>query len=159
MQTTYTLPAAAKLAGCSTTTIRRWISNGAVIGRKNEGGDWRIDSDSFLAYIATAQPATAATRSLRGATAQPEANNIVPYEEHTSLVIMELRDALNRERENVASERRLNSELRSENKTLRDDLFGLMREFREIAQELRQSNSTEERPMHKVSRWFGKLVP
>jgi predicted site-specific integrase-resolvase len=137
MSTTLTLPEAARMAGCSTTTLRRWLSNGIVEGGKNQSGDWRVAEQSLRVYLSTATPSTKATRCVQGASGSETQITM----EATELVI-ELRESLSRER-------KVNDDLRSQIRNFEQERTQHLAEMRALL-------SGKSEGLLSLKKWFGK---
>lgn len=126
MDSTIGLPEASKMASVSQTTIRRWIKSGEVQAELNHAGRWKLDKKKFLEKLAIHPPR-------KSAEVKPTSSGGV---EDNPLYI-QTAEALSRER-------KLNDELRAENKKLHAEI-----------RELLTSNSDKERGfVGALSRWI-----
>lgn len=53
---TYTLSAAARMSGKSTTTLRRWAASGVIQAQKADDGQWIFDGNSLHFYLSKQTP-------------------------------------------------------------------------------------------------------
>lgn len=126
MSTYISLPTASKMASKSTTTLRRWAKIGVVRAEKNSNGQWSIDREHLMAHLATTKPTKIKE------TAQSH------HHDSSTELVRTLETALERER-------RLNDDLREQNKKYQGDLIKLTSEMRAI---LSKNNTSL------VSRWL-----
>ena len=126
MEPTIGLPEASKMAALSQTTIRRWIKSGELEARLDETGKWKLNKKNFLEKLARHQPRKAASVSPPTGE-RPEDS---PLYLHTL-------EALQRER-------KLNDELRAENKKL----------HAEIKEFLTSNSDKKEGLVGALSRWI-----
>lgn len=99
MNTQITLSEAAKMAGVSVSTVRRWVSESRIKGLKTKDGVWRVSKESLLVMLSTQGASMESVRRVRGASA-------IQAEAPDSTSVALLKEALERER-------RINDELRA----------------------------------------------
>lgn len=56
MEETFTLSKAAKMSGKSTTTLRRWATEGLIEAKKTDDGQWVFNTDSLRLHLTKLTP-------------------------------------------------------------------------------------------------------
>lgn len=122
MNAPLSLPEAARRADISPTSLRRWISTGALKAAKDTNGGWLIREDDLRAYMATT---LASKKSSSGAPKRQGAETASATAGTTDPTVVVLTEALQRERH-------INDELRGQNKELQREILKLTAEMRAI---------------------------
>lgn len=107
---------AAKLAGASASTIRRWIQLNRLQATRNSVGDWEVERDALMGLLAQ-QPLPPTTQA--PAHAPPNDSDAL------RLALA----ALEREKESLERERRIADDLRAELREARAEIRGLQAEM------------------------------
>jgi len=108
---------AAKHAGVTPSTVRRWMQTGKLTGARNSMGDWEVDHESLMAHLAK-QPLPANAQSAAHiAPAQPSNEG-----EALRLALI----ALDREREALERERAIADDLRADCRALQAEVRALL---------------------------------
>lgn len=111
------LTEAARRAGVTDTSVRRWLSSGKLKARKSAVGEWEIDPDVLQVFLATEAPNRRGTVvSVVSSAPPPQESGYV--------------EALATVKETLARERQINDELRTELRELRSENKALQAELR-----------------------------
>jgi len=108
------LNVAAKMAGKTTTAVRRWASQGLIKARKNKRGRWEIETQSLREHLATSVSIHVGETS--GNRQEPDLQ---------SEYIRSLQSSLDRERKKV-------DDLSENNKRLQNEILKLTHEIKAI---------------------------
>ena len=127
MNETLSIHAASKMAGKSTTTVRRWIREKSITARKAGDGRWQIDRHNLMAYLAQTPDHHVASME------PPQSGNYNDME-----LTRTLHEALHRERQ-------INDDLRAQLKEKDGELLKLTYEIKAVL---------EEKGGNILSRWF-----
>ena len=136
---TLTVTQAAKVAGVSVSTIRRWIDDGFLTAARTPEG-WRIVQHHHLME--------ALSRNSHARSAQPPTSRAEASHEAPTMRVLE--EALERERQNVERERRINDELREQLKRFENEIFKLTAEM--------QALLSKDSPTGMLSRWVKSKI-
>lgn len=123
MEAPLSLPEAARRAGVSPTSVRRWVASGSLKATKNKDGSWTIQEGELRAFMATTLAARGASGGgLQRSGAEGKAP-VAPSVEATGVASNELLvEALRREKQ-------INDELRAQNKELQGEILKLSAEM------------------------------
>lgn len=122
MDAPLSLPEAARRADASPTSLRRWISTGALKAAKDANGGWLIREDDLRTYMTTT---LASKKAGSGAPKRQGAEAMSTTVGTTDPTLVVLTEALRRERH-------INDELRGQNKELQGEILKLTAEMRAI---------------------------
>jgi DNA-binding transcriptional MerR regulator len=122
MNAPLSLPEAARRADASPTSLRRWISTGALKATKDTSGGWLIRDDDLRTYMATT---LASKKTSTGAQKRQGAEGASTTVGTTDPTVVVLTESLRRERH-------INDELRGQNKELQGEILKLTAEMRAI---------------------------
>jgi DNA-binding transcriptional MerR regulator len=122
MNAPLSLPEAARRADTSPTSLRRWISTGALKAAKDKNGGWLIREEDLRAYMVTI---LASKKSSSGAPKRKGAETSSTTASTMDPTVAVLTEALQRERH-------INDELRGQNKELQGEILKLTAEMRAI---------------------------
>lgn len=114
MEPKVSLNIAAKMAGKTTTAIRRWVTQGTVKAKKNEKGRWEVNTQSLREHLAINVPVNVGGSS--GKTSEPDLQ---------SEYIRSLQSSLERERKKV-------DDLAENNTRLQNEILKLTHEIKAI---------------------------
>ncbi len=114
MEPEVSLNIAAKMAGKTTTAVRRWASQGLIKAKKNKRGRWEINTKSLRAHLATNVPIHVGESSDK--TSEPDLQ---------SEYIRSLQSSLERERKKV-------DDLAENNTRLQNEILKLTHEIKAI---------------------------
>ena len=120
---------ASKMSGKSKSTVKRWAKNQLIVSKKNNSGHWTFDPQSIKEYLA--QHGTIATHE--ATKNQPHPTDWVSMNHLRSV-----HDSLDRER-------KINDELREQNRKLQGEITQLTHEIKSIL-------SKESKSL--ISRWL-----
>ena len=134
MEQTVNLTVASKMAGKSTTTLRRWAKESLVKATKKDNGGWEFDTDSLKQHLAKS--------SVRHITNKSVIKSEIAEQKGDSELICSLQVSLDRER-------KINDDLRQENSKLQSELLKLTYEMQAI---LKKESG------NKLSRWIKDVV-
>jgi DNA-binding transcriptional MerR regulator len=110
-----TILEASRMAGCSSSTVRRWLKTGELKGVK-EDGIWFVGREDMTLHLhQLSKPFGGLHRPLHGASGAISGDKHVHHEELRG----ELLEALRREQ-------KINDELRAENKKLQEEIKALL---------------------------------
>jgi excisionase family DNA binding protein len=123
---TLTVTDAARQAGVSPSTIRRWMEAGDLKFSTSHQG-WRVTTKDALMQHLSRQPHPS-HRTVGGASAQQS------HETHTTLSNGSHLEALKISLEALERERRINDELRTEISGIRSELLKMMSEMKALLQ-------------------------
>jgi hypothetical protein len=137
MEAQLSLNEAAKMAGTSVSTIRRWAQQKMVTAGKDARGNWKVGKDSLHTFLATGGGFMEPTRRIRGASSHSEAES---PDSSTETILNLLQEGLERER-------RVNDELRSMLDERERTIRTLEAEMRAILQKQTDSDGV-------LSRWL-----
>lgn len=136
---------AARMVGKGESTVRLWLKNGVVRGRKDTNGCWIVERNSLISYVAV-EAEKKPQRRIAGAIAHSTSSAMATATGDTSAeLVATLRDALTRERALVDEFRRRIEALEARNVELERERGQHISEMRAIL-----TKDTE----GKVSRWF-----
>ena len=111
-----TVTEAAKYAGVGASTVRRWIDQKRITAERNKFGNWEVEKESLLQWLAQQPPAAHAP--LLSSQSNPDTDT--------------LRLALQHEHETLERERRIADDLRAELREARAECRALQAEMRAL---------------------------
>lgn len=124
MNTTISLMAASKMAGKSTTTIRRWVSDKHINADKNKKGHWRFDPESIRTYLATSNIPLP-----RHGASVADTPNISVTTGGSAELIKSLHDTIQNERDNNAYLKQIISDLKEKESTLNSEMMKIVNQM------------------------------
>ena len=103
-----TMKQALNISGKTSTTLRRWIAEGLVKAQKNQSGKWSIDENSLKVYLAR----YGENMSMNSSSIRRRETRLSPDMSDTNPLLTSLQDSLQRERDALNREQKINDELR-----------------------------------------------
>jgi len=145
------LTAASKMAGKSSTTLRRWATEKLVKATKNKKGSWRFDPDSLRTYLATSEPPLPRQG---GSTEVYSSGKAVQFA--TTELIQSLRSGLEREQKINDDLRQDIKDLKVENKHVNQELVKIVHEVASILKNQHENKPSD--PKSLLNRTLRKIL-
>ena len=108
-----TMKQALNMSGKTSTTLRRWIAEGSVIAKKNQGGRWEIDRHSLRVHLAQHVQDMSMNSHPSPTNSTEQSPDMLGDMSPTGTLLNSLQESLKREREALTREQKINDELRN----------------------------------------------